>query len=140
MPRRKSDPRDFDARHGQWLKGVLDLCVIGLMGDTSTYGYELASRFEEAGLGTIKGGTLYPRLSAMEDAGLLVAEWRPGDGGPGRKYYRVSDAGKVLLAEGSTEWGRFAAAIGVVLGGDGAGIPDGQNELNEPNDKESVQL
>ncbi len=115
MPNEQPARVAFDARRAQWLKGVLDLCVLGLIGNDTTYGYELAARFEHTGLGTIKGGTLYPRLTAMEKDGLLAAEWRPGDGGPGRKYYRVSDKGRALLAEGSIEWTTFAERVGELI-------------------------
>ncbi|WP_223881181.1 PadR family transcriptional regulator [Nesterenkonia ebinurensis] len=46
-------------------------------------------RLEEAGLGRIKGGTLYPILSEYESSGLLTASWQEGEGGPGRKVFSI---------------------------------------------------
>lgn len=112
---RSSSPNDQDARRGQWLKGVLDLCVLALIGDGSSYGYDLATRLEEAGLGTVKGGTLYPRLTAMEKAGLLASEWKAGDGGPGRKYYRVTAEGTAVLNFAGPQWHGFADVVGSLM-------------------------
>jgi PadR family transcriptional regulator PadR len=54
-----------------------------------------------------KGGTLYPLLSRFESAGLVSVEWRAGDGGPGRKYYRLTDAGRSELRIGASRWALF---------------------------------
>lgn len=87
------------------------------MGDEAHYGYELTGRFESEGLGTIKGGTLYPKLRAMEDEGLLASEWQAGDGGPGRKYYRVTTAGREYLAQQAPLWLDFTNAAQLVISG-----------------------
>ncbi|MEZ5411135.1 MAG: PadR family transcriptional regulator [Acidimicrobiales bacterium] len=79
--------------------------------------YEIAQHLEQAGLGEVKGGTLYPRLSAMETAGLVEVEWRAGDNGPGRKYYRLTPAGRSAQQEAAAEFRRFATvALALVEG------------------------
>jgi len=112
---RKAALHDPEARRGQWLKGILDLCVLALIGDDASYGYDLATRLEAVGFGTIKGGTLYPRLTAMEKAGLVASEWKAGDGGPGRKYYRVTPLGTTMLNTAGPDWHRFATTVGSLL-------------------------
>ncbi|MBD7917521.1 PadR family transcriptional regulator [Cellulomonas sp. Sa3CUA2] len=93
---------------GEWLRGVLSLCALRVLADGATYGYDIAQRLAAAGLGEIKGGTLYPLLGRLHAAGLLTEEWRPGDGGPGRKYYALTDAGRAHLRDESARWARFA--------------------------------
>ncbi|MCC2319711.1 PadR family transcriptional regulator [Cellulomonas xiejunii] len=93
---------------GEWLRGVLSLCALRVLADGPTYGYDIAQRLAAAGLGEIKGGTLYPLLGRLHAAGLLDEEWRPGDGGPGRKYYALTDAGRTHLRDESARWSRFA--------------------------------
>ena len=93
---------------GDWLRGVLSLCALRVLADGPTYGYDIAQRLAAAGLGEIKGGTLYPLLGRLHAAGLLDEEWRPGDGGPGRKYYALTDAGRTHLHAESARWSRFA--------------------------------
>lgn len=100
---------------GDWLRGVLGLCVLHALTDGPTYGYALAVRLGEGGLGPIKGGTLYPLLARFEQAGLVDVEWRAGEGGPGRKYYRLTDAGRAELASGSGQWRRFATTTTAFL-------------------------
>ncbi|ADG76024.1 transcriptional regulator, PadR-like family [Cellulomonas flavigena DSM 20109] len=93
---------------GDWLRGVLSLCALRVLADGPTYGYDIAQRLAAAGLGEIKGGTLYPLLGRLAVAGLLDEEWRPGDGGPGRKYYALTPAGRTHLRDESARWSRFA--------------------------------
>jgi len=93
---------------GEWLRGVLSLCALRVLADGATYGYDIAQRLAAAGLGEIKGGTLYPLLGRLHAAGLLDEEWRPGDGGPGRKYYALTDAGRAHLHDEGARWSRFA--------------------------------
>lgn len=91
-----------------WLRGVLGLCVLRVLADGPTYGYAIAQRLADEGLGQLRGGTLYPLLSRFESAGLVEVEWRPGEAGPGRKYYALTDDGRRELAEQAGRWARFA--------------------------------
>ena len=114
-PRRQ--PYETDGRRAQWLKGVLEPCLLGVLSQGEAYGYEIAQQLERAGLGEVKGGTLYPRLSAMETAGLVEVEWRVGDNGPGRKYYRLTPAGRAAQQEAAADFRRFTAvALALVEG------------------------
>jgi PadR family transcriptional regulator PadR len=94
---------------GDWLRGVLSLCVLRVLADGPTYGYALGVRLARAGLGELKGGTLYPALTRLEQAGHVTVEWRAGEGGPGRKYYALTASGRAALDEGAARWGAFAA-------------------------------
>lgn len=91
----------------EWLRGVLGVCVLRILADGPTYGYEIAARLADAGLGTLKGGTLYPLLGRFEESGWVEVEWRPGEGGPGRKYYSLTGAGRAEAAAQATRWARF---------------------------------
>jgi PadR family transcriptional regulator PadR len=93
----------------EWLRGVLELCVLAVVAEGETYGYAVISRLREAGLGTVKGGTLYPVLARLEVEGLLVSSWRDGDGGPGRKYYAVTPAGRRALQDRAGSWRAFTS-------------------------------
>lgn len=93
---------------GDWLRGVLDVCVLRILADGPTYGYAVAVRLGSAGLGSVKGGTLYPLLLRLERAELVTVEWRAGEGGPGRKYYALTEAGRAELTATSARWQLFA--------------------------------
>lgn len=107
--------RNRDDRRAQWLRGVLDLCVLAALTERERYGYELSQRLEAAGLGRIKGGTLYPLLARLEEAGLVGNRWEPGEQGPGRKYYALTPAGRAYLAAEAGSWTEFAAHASALL-------------------------
>ena len=92
---------------GEWMRGVLSLCVLRVVADGPTYGYAIAGRLADAGLGTVKGGTLYPILARLETDGLVTSSWEAGDGGPGRKFFHLTDAGRDALAERAEQWHVF---------------------------------
>ena len=106
-----STPGTSAARRSEWLRGVLQPCVLQCLADGPAYGYAIIARLTEAGLGEIKGGTLYPLLARLETRELVTIEWRTGEGGPGRKYFRLTDAGRAELADARTAWSTFARAV-----------------------------
>ena len=103
---------------GDWLRGPLQLAVMRVLLDGPTYGYAIATRLEQAGFGTVKGGTLYPLLGRLETAGLVETRWEQGEGGPGRKYFDLTPEGRVEFAETSAQWHAFARLTTTFLGED----------------------
>lgn len=107
----------------QWLRGVLDLAVLAVVGRGETYGYRIGSDLQELGLGTVKGGTLYPLLSRLEDSGAVRSTWREGESGPGRKWYSLTAAGRERLQDEGSRWRVFAGLTGSLMEDAGAPIP-----------------
>jgi len=89
------------------MRGVPSLCVLRVVADGPTYGYAIATRLAEVGLGAVKGGTLYPILTRLESEGLVTSAWAAGDGGPGRKFFTLTDEGAQALRERSEQWQVF---------------------------------
>ncbi|MGW2206395.1 PadR family transcriptional regulator [Streptomyces sp. NPDC001774] len=102
-------------RRSSWLKGVLDLLVLSCLTEGESYGYEISKALAEAGLGEIKGGTLYPVLNRLEEAGLVEAEFRAAERGPGRRYYRLTGQGRSHLTTESGAWLTFHTAVQTIL-------------------------
>ena len=96
---------------GGWLRGALDLAILAVLVEGDRHGYALAQRLAEHGLGQIKGGALYPVLGRLEAAGVVAADWQPGDGGPGRKVYAITPAGRDRLDAERDQWRAFTAAF-----------------------------
>lgn len=108
---------------GDWLRGVLEMAVLQVLaGRVDSYGYAIAVALEQGGFGTVKGGTLYPLLSRLEQARHVATRWEAGDGGPGRKYYTITDSGRAHLAATASAWSAFAGLATDFLRG--PGIPD----------------
>ena len=99
----------------EWLRGVLDVCVLRILAEGPTYGYAIATRLAEQGLGVLKGGTLYPLLGRLEKSGFVSVEWRAGDGGPGRKYYHLTPVGHLEARALSERWLAFTSLTDAIL-------------------------
>ncbi len=102
-------------RKTQWLRGVLDLCVLTALVDGERYGYELAQQLNQDGLGEVKGGTLYPLLARLELAGHVGSQWREGTQGPGRKYYSLTKTGRQYLVQEKANWETFSKLVSKIL-------------------------
>ncbi len=87
------------------------MCVLATLLKQPRYGYDIAQHLASAGLGKVSGGTLYPILNRLLDAGLLTADWQQGEHGPTRKYYDLTVDGRTFLAEVSHEWLDFATSV-----------------------------
>lgn len=70
----------------------------------TTHGYQVARHLANCALGDIKGGTLYPVLTRLEEQGLTTTRWVEGAGGPGRKLVEISPAGRDACAERQQQW------------------------------------
>lgn len=92
----------------EWMRGVLELAVLRVLAGGRSYGYAIATALADADLGEIKGGTLYPLLGRLESSGLIASTWEAGDGGPGRKYLALTDAGRAHLDARVEVWQAFA--------------------------------
>jgi PadR family transcriptional regulator PadR len=103
-------------RRSQLLRGVLDLCLLSVVEEEPAYGYEMTKRLRERGLSIVGEGSIYPLLGRLEREGLVVTHRAASNGGPPRKYYRASDAGRRALAAGIAEWHAARDAVDAVLG------------------------
>lgn len=46
-------------------------------------------------------------LTRLEQDGLLTSTWREGSGGPGRKFFTATPAGRAALQDRTTSWLTF---------------------------------
>lgn len=94
----------------QLRKGVVEFCVLGLLQHAPAYGWKISERLVELGLiGSI--GTLYPLLSRLRAQGLIVAHADESDSARPRKYYTLTDDGRMHLRQFRAQWQPFAAAV-----------------------------
>ncbi|ARF53141.1 PadR family transcriptional regulator [Streptomyces gilvosporeus] len=105
---------ETSAPRAQWLRGVLDMCLLALMAEAPIYGYEMAVRLGEVGL-DVADGSIYPALARLRKRQLVEVERRTGGGGPARTYYRPSAAGFQMLRSWTRDWNEFATSIGSIV-------------------------
>jgi PadR family transcriptional regulator, regulatory protein PadR len=99
----------------QLLKGVLELAVLAVIARGETYGYEILSTLELAGLDGVGDASVYGTLRRLEQAGHLTSRLEPSESGPARKYYVVTPVGREELRVGLEAWSRIGGALGELL-------------------------
>ena len=89
------------------------MLVLHLLSGGERYGYELTTLLEErtGGEFAVTGGTLYPVLYRLEDAGHVEPRWQTPDRGSPRKYYRLTREGAEELERLTGEWRAFTGAV-----------------------------
>src|SRR5271168_999005 len=100
-----SNERKFQKELNGGLVGLVLLAVLAQSGD-DLYGYEIAKRLANANEGTsiFKEGTIYPVLRALSAGSLLTSRIVPSYSGPPRRYYRITELGRSVLAEWKVIW------------------------------------
>jgi PadR family transcriptional regulator PadR len=101
----------------QLLHGVLDMCLLSLIDEEASYGYEMVNKLRERGLDLASEGSIYPLLSRLQKQGMIEGYLVQSSSGPARKYYRMSDEGRETLKLWREEWHQFSASVDGVLGG-----------------------
>jgi PadR family transcriptional regulator PadR len=88
--------------------GLVGLVLLAVLNQSAEdlYGYEIAKRLANAneGVSIFKEGTIYPVLRAMSAGNLLTSRIVPSYSGPPRRYYRITDQGRTVLAEWTAIW------------------------------------
>ena len=88
----------------QLLKGVLEGCILSIIQQQPTYGYELSVRLQEFGLSEVSEGSIYPILLRLQKENLIKGTMQKSDFGPKRKYYHLTENGIEALHEFRTQW------------------------------------
>ncbi|BAL91285.1 putative PadR-like family transcriptional regulator [Actinoplanes missouriensis 431] len=94
-----------------WLRATLEMTVLAALTEGDRHGYALAQRLGDEGFGTIRGGVLYPVLNRLETEAAVSSAWQAGEGGPGRKVYAITEAGRRRLDEQWQSWQRFTTTL-----------------------------
>ncbi|HEY4873226.1 MAG TPA: PadR family transcriptional regulator [Steroidobacteraceae bacterium] len=88
--------------------GLVALVLLAVLAATQEdlYGYEIAKRLQKANEGEalFKEGTVYPVLRALSAAGLLTSRIVPSYSGPPRRYYRITEEGRIVLNQYREVW------------------------------------
>jgi PadR family transcriptional regulator PadR len=90
---REREFRGVEARPRNWLVPVILLSLR----EWNSYGYELMERAAAFGFEAMNPGTLYRTLRQMEKEGIVESTWETSRGGPARRMYTITDAGRAYL-------------------------------------------
>jgi PadR family transcriptional regulator PadR len=94
----------------QMRRGVLELCILSVIAEQEIYTSDILKRLEDTDLLVVEG-TLYPLLTRLKNAGMLQYTWRESTQGPPRKYYSITEQGKLFLNGLLQTWNQLVLAV-----------------------------
>lgn len=108
---------DIDDWKTQIKRGTLEFCILLMIKQKPSYGYEIINTLEEYPILTAKENTIYPLLRRLLKEEYISSFWKDSaEGLPPRKYYSMTDKGLEYLAAISDEWSNLLSAIDKIKG------------------------
>ena len=98
----------------QMRKGVLEFCILSILRDGEAYTSDILDSLKEAKMLVVEG-TIYPLLTRLKNAGLLSYRWEESTSGPPRKYYELTETGRLFLKELNNTWDELQNAVNQVI-------------------------
>ena len=97
-------------------KGTLPTLILVALEHEPSHGYSIAQQIKERSKGVLdfKEGTLYPALHKLENEGM-VESYERVESGRLRRYYRITKAGRGMLARDRSEWRELSRAVTGIL-------------------------
>jgi transcriptional regulator len=94
------------------------LLVLALVAESPKHGYEIGKLIQERSGGAIsfQMASLYPLLYRLEQRGWIAGAWRETRGQRRRRLYRITPAGRRVLAGERGIWQAFIRALDRVAG------------------------
>lgn len=102
--------------NSQFKKGVLDLIVMMIVDQGDIYGYELVKKVSE--VIDVNEGTIYPLLKRLTRDQYFETYLKESTEGPPRKYYRMTDKGRLALSLLKKDWFKFISKVSQFITGD----------------------
>jgi PadR family transcriptional regulator PadR len=98
-------------------KGSTELLILSLLDARPRHGYDIGRQIELRSDGVVQlhVASLYPLLYRLEKRGWVVGRWVERAGERRRRYYRLTPAGRRVLADQKDTWRAFVAAVNRVV-------------------------
>ncbi len=99
-------------------KGSAELLVLSLLEHRQRHGYEIGQLIDLRSHGALRFNvaSLYPLLYRLEKRGWIRGRWVEKAGQRRRRFYRLTPAGRKVLATQRDGWIRFVGAVGRIAG------------------------
>src|SRR5712672_3574667 len=93
----------------EWKKGSAELLILSLLEGQPRHGYEIGTLIDVRSGGTLHFhvASLYPLLCRLEKRGWIRGRWVEKASQRRRRYYRLTPAGKKVLASQRDGWLEF---------------------------------
>ena len=108
----------YMAPHTDVKRGSAELMVLSAIERRARHGYDIAKRIDEQSGGVLRFhiASLYPMLYRMERRAWIDGKWIEKAGQRRRRYYRLTPAGRKVLAQQRTTWRELLSAVQRVAG------------------------
>lgn len=94
----------------QMRKGILEFAILLLINKGKVYASDILKKLKEVNLIVVEG-TIYPLLSRLKNSELVEYTWEESKSGPPRKYYIITEKGKIFLSDCNLQWKSLESAI-----------------------------
>lgn len=95
----------------QLMRGTLEGCILKIISQNTTYGYEILLSLKRLGFSDLSEGTIYPLLLRLEKQGNVISKLLPSPLGPKRKYYSITDTGTRYLHSFEVAWQEISCSV-----------------------------
>lgn len=95
----------------QLVKGILEGCILKIISNSETYGYEIVEKLREYGFEHCNEGTVYPLLIRLEKNNWLSYIKKESPLGPKRKYYSLTKEGMEELQDFLATWNDLKVSV-----------------------------
>lgn len=102
----------------QLMRGTLEGCIVKIINEEETYGYEIVSRLQDYGFFDVKEGSTYPILVRLEKKKIISSIYKESPLGPKRKYYFLTDIGREFLREFEIVWNDVKNSVDRIMKGE----------------------
>ncbi len=98
----------------QLKKGVLELCVLNMLDNQDSYGYDIYQEVNAKMI--ISESTIYPILRKLVKEDLCTTYLKESTEGPPRKYFRTTELGNKKLEVLKKNWVEFYQTVNSMIG------------------------
>lgn len=99
----------------QLMKGILEGCILAVIAQKETYGYEILTCMEQVGFDNLGEGTLYPVLTRLDKNGYISCRKAKSPLGPIRKYYSITQSGMQRLESFKESYKKISLSANRIL-------------------------
>lgn len=101
------------------IRGHVDAIILNILSQTDSYGYEIAKLIKllSDGQYELNEATLYTVFRRLEKMEKIEGYWGDESQGGRRKYYRITQAGKIQLDEAQKSWAFAQSVINQLITG-----------------------
>lgn len=95
------------------IRGLTDTLILARLNEGDSYGYQINKTISELSTSRLelKEATLYTSFRRLEDNEFISSYWGDENSGARRRYYSITEKGKICLSENKADWKQIQEII-----------------------------